>query len=172
MYEFNLIVSCPWGSYGEAKNEIVKLLKEFGDNDPYIEKTYAKGVLGVKTSLDPREVIIRLRKMFENDMFSVQYTLKWIPVDVWTLSDIEAIKEKVQKLKSLILKGESWRMTVEKRRYTKYHTIDIIREVAGLIEEKVNLKNPDKVLRLDILGKYTGISVLTAHDVFSTSRLV
>lgn len=60
-------------------------------------------------------------------------------------------------------------MNVEKRRYTLYHKIDIIRELAQLINEKVDLENPDKIVRIDIIGKYAGVSVLTPKDVFSVS---
>jgi len=82
-----------------------------------------------------------------------------------------SMKTAVKKVKDKIKRGEQWRMTVEKRRYTLYHRIDIIKELAELIVEKVNLKNPDKILRIDIVGKYTGVSVLSPNEIFSTTKL-
>lgn len=61
-------------------------------------------------------------------------------------------------------------MTVEKRRYTALHKIDIIREVAELIDERVDLENPNKIVRIDIIGKHAGICVLRPDEVFSTAR--
>jgi hypothetical protein len=42
--------------------------------------------------------------------------LKWVPVDLWTLSDMDFIQEAVRKLRNRIYVGARWRMTVEKRR--------------------------------------------------------
>ncbi|MFQ5999880.1 MAG: THUMP domain-containing protein [Candidatus Bathyarchaeia archaeon] len=170
MYDFNLLVSCPWGVYGRAKKEIVQVLEMLGDEGPLVKRTIAEGIIGVKTSLDPREVIRGLRRLFNEDPFSLQYTLKWVPVDLWTLSDMDSMKEAVRKLRNRIHAGERWRMTVEKRRYNRHHRIEIIRELADLIDEKVDLENPEKILRVDIIGRYAGISVLTPEDIFSVAK--
>jgi len=74
-------------------------------------------------------------------------------------------------IKEKIHEGEKWRMTLEKRRYTRYHKIEIIKDLAELIQEKVDLKNPDKIVRIDIIGKYAAISVLSPNEIFSTTKL-
>jgi len=170
MYDFNLLVSYPWGLYGRAKKEVMQVLEMLGDESPTVKRTIAEGIIGVKTRLDPREVIRGLRKLFDEDPFALQYTLKWVPVDLWTLSNMDSMKEAVRKLRNRIHAGERWRMTVEKRRYSQHHKIEIIRELADLIDEKVDLENPEKILRLDIIGRYVGISVLTPQEVFSVAK--
>jgi len=171
VYEFNLLVSCPWSLLGRARREIADVLKSLGDERPVIERTVARGIIGVKTSLDSREVIKGLQNMFTKDPLSFQYTLKWVPTDLWTYSDMNSMKEAVMNVRERIRAGERWRMTVEKRRYTLYHKIDIIKQLAELLDEKVDLKNPDKILRIDILGKYAAVSVLSPKEVFSTMKL-
>jgi hypothetical protein len=42
-YDFNLLVSCGWGEYAEAKREIVRLLVDLGDKQPEVRKTVARG---------------------------------------------------------------------------------------------------------------------------------
>jgi len=170
MYDFNLLVSYSWGVYGRAKKEIVQVLEMLGDEGPVVKRTIAEGIIGVKTSLASREVVRGLRKLFDEDPFVLQYTLKWVPVDLWTLSDMDSMKEAVRKLGNRIHAGERWRMTVEKRRYNRHHKIEIIRELAELIDEKVDLENPEKILRVDIIGRYAGISVLTPQEVFSVAK--
>lgn len=170
LYDFNLLVSCPWATVGKAKREIAYFLGLLGDEAPVIERTIARGIIGVKTRLDSREVIQGLKTLFDKDPNSFQCTLKWVPIDLWTNSDIDSMKAVVKQVKDKIKHGERWRMTVEKRRYTLHHKIDIIEALAELIDEKVDLKNPDKILRLDIMGKYTGISVLLPHEIFSTTK--
>lgn len=170
MYDFNLLVSYSWGVYGRAKREIVQVLGMLGDEGPVVKRTIAEGIIGVKTRLDSREVVHGLRRLFNEDPFVLQYTLKWVPVDLWTLSDMDSMKEAVIKLRNRIHAGERWRMTVEKRRYSQYHKIEIVRELADLIDEKVDLENPEKILRVDIIGRYAGISILTPQEVFSVAK--
>ena len=171
MYDFNLIVSCPWPFVGRARREIVHFLRLLGDEEFVVERTLARGIVGVKTRLDARDVVRQLRALFNEDPSRFQYTLKWVPVDLWTNSDIESMKIAVESVKDKIGPGERWRMTVEKRRYTMHHTIDIIGALAELIDEKVDLKNPDKILRVDIIGRFAGVSVLSPGEIFSTTRL-
>ncbi|UCH70727.1 MAG: THUMP domain-containing protein [Candidatus Bathyarchaeota archaeon] len=170
MYDFNLLVSCSWGAYSRAKEEIRRILETLSDEKPTIRLTVAKGIIGVKTSLDPKEVIRGLRTLFDKDPLILQHTLKWVPVDRWTRSEISSMKEAVLELKNKILAGERWRMTVEKRRYTVHHKVEIIEKLAELIDETVDLEKPDKILRIDIIGKYAGLSILTPQDIFSAAK--
>jgi len=171
MYDFNLLVSCSWGMHGAARREILNFLKALGDEKPVVKQTIAQGIMGAKTSLNPRQVVQELRKLFAGDPLAFQHTLKWVPVDLWTYSDMESMKEAVMKLRDEIHPGERWRMTVEKRRYTRHHKIDIVKELAELIDERVDLENPDKILRVDIIGKYAGLSVLAPQEMFSATHL-
>lgn len=170
IYDYNLLVSCSWGDYRRAQEEIIQILDMLGDGSPSVRRTFAQGIIGVKTRLGSRLVVRRLRELFSEDPMIIQYTLKWVPVDLWTRSDMESMKEGIRRLRSGIDVGETWRMIVEKRRYTQYHKMEIIAELAELIEEKVDLENPGKILRVDIIGKYAGISVLALRDVFSVAR--
>jgi len=171
MYNFNLLVSCPWAVIGKARREIAHFLRLLGDEEPIIERTIARGILGVKTRLDSRDSVRELKMLFNQDPTGFQYTLKWVPIDLWINSDIESMKAAVIQVKNKIKRGERWRMTVEKRRYILHHKIDIIGALAELIDEKVDLTNPDKIVRIDIIGRYAGVSVLSQHEVFSTTKM-
>ena len=171
MYDFNLLVSCPWAAVGRARREVAYFLRLLGDDEPVIRRTIAHGIIGVKTRLDSREVVQELEALFNQDPSGFQYTSKWMPVDLWTYSDVESMRAAVAQVKDKIKHGERWRMTVEKRRHTLHHKIDIITALAELVDEKVDLINPDKILRIDIIGKFAGVSVLSPHEIFSTTRL-
>ena len=170
MYDFNLLVSCSWSAYKRAREEILEILRRLGDEEPLVKRTAARGIIGVRTKIDSREVIQKLRALFDEDPLLLQHTLKWVPIDLWTSSTLDSMKEGVTRLKSKIHAGERWRMTVEKRRYTRYHKIDLIRALADLIDEEVDLENPDKILQIEIIGKYAGFSVLTPQDIFSVAK--
>lgn len=169
MYEFNILVSYPWSQFVNAKKEIQTVLRTLGEENPLISRTIAKGIIGVKTCQNTREVVHTLHRMFSEDASIFQYTSKWVPIELWTHSDIEPMRKAVEQLRTEINIGEKWRITLEKRRFTKHRKIEIIKSLAELIDEKVDLKNPDKILRIDIIGKYAGISILKPNDIFSTS---
>jgi tRNA acetyltransferase TAN1 len=170
MYDFNLLVSCSWSLWREAMDEVKRVLKELGDENPLVTRTLARGILGVRTSLDSRFVVRGVREMFKKDPWSVQYTLKLNPIDAWTTSNMDSIRDGVSGINDGILKGEKWRMTVEKRRYTRHHKSEIIKEIAELIDEEVDLEKPDKILRIEIIGMYAGLSILKPDETFSVAR--
>jgi tRNA(Ser,Leu) C12 N-acetylase TAN1 len=147
MYDFNLLVSCAWGAYEKARREILQILRKLGDGEPLVKHTAARKIIGVRTIMNSREIIQRLRELFDEDPFLIQHTLKWAPVDLWTSSTLDSMKQGIAELRKKIHGGERWRMTVEKRRYARLHKIEIIGELADLIGEEVDLENPDKILR-------------------------
>ncbi|MEM3737018.1 MAG: THUMP domain-containing protein [Candidatus Bathyarchaeia archaeon] len=153
-----------------ARSEARKLLATLGDAHPNIGRTAARGILGVKSSLNSRLVVQGLREIYERDPLRFRFTLKWVPIDTWTTSDLEAMRAEVAKLRVAILPGEWWRATLEKRRYTLLHKAEIIASLAELIDDKVDLKHPDKILRVEIIGRHAGMAILTPIDVFSTAK--
>ncbi len=171
LYDFNLLVSCFWWADRWAKGEIINVLRMLGDDKPLVKRTPARGIIGVRTTLQPRRVTKELRSLFEQNPLLFRVTSKWVPVDTWTYSKIESLMEAVVRLRERIKVGEKWRMTVEKRRYTQHHTFEIIEMLAELISEKVDLRKPDKILRVDIMGGYAALSVLAPDEIFSPTKL-
>ena len=87
--DFNLLVSSSWRAPGRSRREIVARLRGLGDHDPLVTETERRGILGVRTSLDPRDVVRRLRALHRHAPRAFRYTLKWVPVDVWTAPDLD-----------------------------------------------------------------------------------
>ncbi len=170
MYGYNLLVSFGWRRFHPAREEIRSILAKLGDKNVIIKVTIAQGIAGVNTILDPRQVIRDLYKIYNQDPSLFVHTLKWVPVDYWTTSDLESMANGIVMLRNRIARGEKWMMVVEKRRYTQYHKIDMIKGLADYIDEKVDLKNPDKIVRIDIIGNNAGISVIKPAEVFSVAK--
>jgi len=168
MFQFNLLVTYAYDFLG-ARREAAGILSLLGDDSPTIRRTLVKGVMGILTFLDAHQLHAGLRKFVEDKPNEFWFTQRWIPVDVWTTSDVESMKEGVKKV-AKIDADERWMMVVEKRRYDGLPTPDIIKELAELIEAKVDLKKPDKIVRIDILGPYAGISLLRPGELFSALR--
>jgi tRNA(Ser,Leu) C12 N-acetylase TAN1 len=170
LFDVNLLVSSSWRGLRAARREIRELLRALGDERPTIERTLAKGIIGVRTSLEPRAVIRELRAIFERDPGRFQFTSKWAPIDLWAGSDLASLGQAVTRLRERIGKGETWRMTVEKRRYTRHHRIEVITALAQLIDERVDLTHPDKIVKIDLIGDRAALAVLKPEEIFSVSR--
>jgi tRNA acetyltransferase TAN1 len=169
-YSCNLLISygLPSHRFGIARQEIRRILAILGDENPLVKRTIARGIAGVNSVVDSREIIKALYEIYNKDSSIFRNTIKWIPIDYWTKSDLESMVNCMSlNAKDKIKKDEKWMMVVEKRRYSRYHKADIIKHLADLIDEKVDLKNPDKVVRIEIIGNNAGISVIRPNEIFS-----
>jgi tRNA acetyltransferase TAN1 len=170
LYEFNLLASSEWGGLPKARGELREQLRGLGDSSPVIERTIARGILGVRTCLDPRKVVAKLNELVAENPNAINYVLKLRPVDLWTAPTLADLRVAVASLKGHIKPGERWCMEVELRRFTTLHKMEIIEPLAELIDEKVDLRNPDKIVRIEILGNAAAVSVLRPEDVFSLHK--
>lgn len=167
----DLLVSYQWGRFGRAKREIRETLARFGDEHAQVERTSVSGIALVHTALDARDVVRRCRELFRQ-RFAFEYAIKWVPVDYWCDTHVEAIRKLLEdNVRDQIGANETWGMKVKKRRWQRYHTRDIVLQLAQTIDRKVDLDHPDKLVRLDVVGNQTALSVLRPGDVFSVSGL-
>jgi tRNA(Ser,Leu) C12 N-acetylase TAN1 len=74
----------------------------------------------------------------------------------------------VEGLRDRILPGETWGMELDRHRYSRHHTSELVELLSRNIDVKVNLSHPDKIVRVDIIGMQAGIAVLRPGEIFST----
>ncbi|MEM1676304.1 MAG: THUMP domain-containing protein [Nitrososphaerota archaeon] len=95
--------------------------------------------------------------------------LRFIPIEDVVPSRIEDIAESVEKLASKIPEDASFRITVEKR-HTSLSSQEIIKASAEKVQRRVDLKNPDYIVLIEVIGGVTGISVLKPSQILSTTK--
>ncbi|MEM4466003.1 MAG: THUMP domain-containing protein [Nitrososphaerota archaeon] len=169
MRKFNLLVTTFRGQEVVASSEIRDLLNYLGDSSPEVEITKVSGLLTVKTSLDPFHVIERVGEILSTEPWRVGSLLRFIPIEDVVPSRIEDIAESVEKLASKIPEDASFRITVEKR-HTSLSSQDIIKASAEKVQRRVDLKNPDYIVLIEVIGGVTGISVLKPSQILSTTK--
>ena len=162
----NLIINCARSLELETKNEIKKILDELGDQEPEILNVGMRGILMVDTIIEPSKIIDWVKNKIVEEPWLIRYCLRIIPIQSITETNIDKIKQNVIKLKDLIQKNDSYRITVEKRN-TSIPTNEIITEVAKIFPNKVSLNKPDLIVLIEILGDKTGISILKDSELFS-----
>jgi len=167
--DFNLLATTSRGNEGDACSELWYLLEEIGDSTPIVEKTGVSGLIAAKTAPNPFEVVDNFRKILRERPYEFRYTLRIIPIEKVIRTDLGEIKRIATELSSRIGENETFRVTVEKR-FTETPSQNIIEAAAANIKREVNLKNPDKILLIEVVGELTGISVIKPDDILSVMK--
>lgn len=166
----NLIITCARHLETETEEELIEILKEFGDSEPKVHITNMSGILIAETKLDPIEAIRKIRDMLLDEPWSIRYCLRIIPIQKFTESEIDQIEETVKNLSGQIFEDETYRISIRKRN-SGLSSKEIISRIANKIKNDVSLEFPDKVILIEILGNKTGISILKRSDILSTAKI-
>ena len=165
----NLLVTCARSLETETKNEIEKILSELGDQEPEILNVGMRGILMVNTSVEPSKIIDWVKDKITEEPWLIRYCLRMIPIQSMTETDMGEITKNVIRLKDVIQKNDSYRITIEKRN-TDISSTEIITEIANIFPNKVSLNQPDWIVLIEILGNDTGISILKDDELFSLDK--
>ncbi len=168
--DFNLLATTARGNERQMIYEILYLLKEpLGDQTAEASKTGVRGLIVAKTSLNPCDVIEKFKAIIHERPYEFRYALRIIPIEKVVATDLEAIGQSAGEFASQIAETESFRVSVEKR-FTILHSQDIVEAVAAKIPRQVNLDQPDKVLLIEIIGKFTGVSLVKPDLILSVPK--
>jgi tRNA acetyltransferase TAN1 len=163
----NLLVSVLARTPGRARREIKTRLRALGDPAPIVMPTGRRALVAVSTSLDPRTVVRGLHTVAATTPEVFRATSKWVPVDRWTATSMEAMCKGVEILRDRIAATERWRMTVRAQRTGDLSAAAIIDRLADLVSARVDLAHPDKILMVQVFPGAVALSVLAPADVFS-----
>jgi tRNA acetyltransferase TAN1 len=165
----NLLATSEIWRESEACSELWMLLRAVGDESPAVDRTRIRGLISARTSLDPLEAIRRLREELERDPEGIKVLLRVIPVQAVVESDTDTIKEASHRMSTRMGEGESYRITVEKRR-TGLRSRELIEAVAEGLPQRVDLENPDWIVLVEVMGNATGVSVIPPDGVLNIQK--
>lgn len=127
------------------------------------------GLTVAKTRLDPIKVISGLRRALKIRPWQFRYILKVKPVEQVVPCDISAIGDAVVKRVGKVRADETFRVSLEKRR-SKVSSREIIDAVASKVQRKVELRNPDKIVLIEVIGNIAGVSVISPSNILGIER--
>ncbi len=164
MVDANLLVTYNQSHAGSAKEEAEKALKAIKQKAKFL-KTDIEGVFKLRVG-NPKKVVKNLSKLkSKKGMF--EHTFHWVPIDKWTTSNIKAMQKEIKKLQKGIKKTEKWKMDLHKRHFDMPSTELIIRLTEVVDKPKVDLKNPQKIIEVQIMGKKAGLALLNKDEILS-----
>ncbi len=167
-----LLVSCKRGFERDAASEAWWVLSSLFEHKTIdADRTKVPGLVFITVDTDPRQIMADLRDFLVKNLNEIQYCLKFIPIQVWCKTDLNLICQKVAEKSNEISETDRWRIVLNKR-YNSMKREDIIKQVALRIPHgKVDLNNPYKIVRIEIVGKNTGISIHQPDQIISIEKL-
>lgn len=170
MVEANLIVSYDPSHIGSAKQEVENVLKELKHDFKHL-KQHADGLFNLRVK-DAKKTVKSLSKLANKKSEFFDKTFNWVPIDKWCKSTVKDMQKVVKKLEKDIKKTEKWKMELNKRHYNKGDTIELILKLTDVVDKpKVDLKKPQKIIKVEIMGNKAGLSLLKADELFNTQKI-
>jgi tRNA acetyltransferase TAN1 len=168
--DFNLLATTSRGNEKYMCIELGYLLKEeMGDAAAVVGKTGIRGLVAAKTSLNPFDVIEKFRAILQVRPYEFRYALRIIPIEKVVPNDLSEIKRAATELAANIGENDTFRVTVEKR-FTSIHSQEFIEAAATGVEREVDLKNPDKILLIEVVSGLTGMSLIKPNQILAVLK--
>ena len=137
-----------------------------GDTYPIISKLTFPGLITALTEIDAKTVIQKIQKILKENPNFFQYILKIIPIDFVCETNTKILANLIQDHhKTFINENDSFKIVLKRRKHEKIERNDLIERIAVGIHNKVDLENPDKVIRIEILGNFSGVTFLQEEDI-------
>jgi tRNA acetyltransferase TAN1 len=169
LQDFNLLATTYRRFERKGCAELEYLLGQAGDSEASLARTGISGVIVARMVLAPFEVIGKLRGILVERPYEFRYLLRIIPVERVVKTEMSEIVSAARQLAARIAEDETFRVTVEKR-FTEVSGNAIINAVASEIKRKVNLSNPDRIVLIEIVGGFAGISLVRKSDILSVLK--
>jgi tRNA acetyltransferase TAN1 len=154
---------------GAASSQLWMNLRAVGDSEPIVNRSKIRGIIQGATNLDPVEAIRLMREHMHIEPERYDKLFRIMPILSWVKTGIEAIVGEVEAQKSKIAEEDTFRVTLEKRR-TELRSLEVIDAVAAVIDNAVDLENPDWVVLVEIMGNRTGVSVIREESIFNVQK--
>lgn len=165
----NLVLTSAKGLEARASAEFKEIALLSGIRKVSLERSAYDGVVEVDVE-NPKGVLSFLTEYVRSEPFRVRFIMRVIPVDKVVDTKMEDITRAVKELSEVIGNGETFRITIEARD-SPYSNLELINAVADIVDRKVSLEKPDKVVFIQVFGEYTGLSVMTPDEIVSISKL-
>ncbi|MFX1241183.1 MAG: THUMP domain-containing protein [Promethearchaeota archaeon] len=154
-----------------AMSELWFTLLMCDDSYPIISRIQFPGLISAFTNINQKEVISKIKTIQDKNPDYFQFILKIVPIDFICETKIKTIEKIIeQNYKNYIDEKESFKITLKRRHHQKIERENFIEIIANLINNSVDLEDPDKNIRFEVLGNITGISFLKKNEIITIKK--
>ena len=108
-----------------------------------------------------RCALTRVLELGKKKVEKLNYSFHWWSVDEWCKAEIKDMQKVIAKLEKDIKASEKWKLEFTKRKTDKDYGKDIIFKLTEVVDKpKVDLKNPDKIIKVEVIGNKAAISLI------------
>jgi tRNA(Ser,Leu) C12 N-acetylase TAN1 len=169
MADANILITYEPNHAASATAEVESLLKEMKQKALFL-KSVVDGVFLLRVT-KPSEFIKKLSAFCKKEPSKFEYTFSWAPVGKWCASSLNEMVKTVSLMGKKIKQNEKWKLELKKRLYEKYSTPELIRKLTENIDRpNVDLKKPQKIIKVDILKNKAAITLLDKDELLTISR--
>jgi len=163
---FDLLVSTGRGLEQKCISALEEVIRSF---DPGFRATKSQfcGLLKGSATKPNRDIIHHVVSVLEEKPWYNELIKRVVPIDTVVLSDPRRIVEAVKDLRLRIPPrgDESFRVRVRKRG-AGLERMELITSVADLFDNEVDLAHPDFEVRIEMVGKSSGVSIIRRGEIF------
>jgi tRNA acetyltransferase TAN1 len=143
-----------------------------GDEYPIISRLDFQGLLIALTKIDNKTVIQKIKRISKENPDFFQFILKIIPIDYVCETQVQTISEIIQSnYYKYIHSEDSFKIVLNRRKSPYINRQSFIKKIASILNNKVDLEHPDKIIHIEILGNISGISYLSPNAIIKTKDL-
>ncbi len=164
--DFNYIATTHRYREEDLVDELQTLFRDNGDTNATSNISHIDGLI-TGTTNDSINFVNFLRYKLKDTPWEIRYLLRFIPIEKAIITNISEIKNIAIELSKKIPKDATFKILIEKR-HTNITKLDLINNIAPLVSQKVDLTEPEWIILIEIIGKYSGISVIKSEMIFSS----
>lgn len=167
--EANLLVTFDPTHKETAVKQIEALLKEIKEKVSVLKAD--EGVAELLVG-DAKKIVKQLSGMAKKNADKFGPTFHWIPIEKWVKSGIADMQKALKDYEKGIKENEKWKMDLKVRKVkTKPDEIKLIMQLTeGINRPKVDLENPDKIVKVEIIGNKAGIALLGKDELLNVAK--
>lgn len=167
----NLLITYDPQNKSSSETEARRLLDHAGSRKAKFRESGIEGLFEVSIDGDAKQAVRRLNALCMEHPGWFTHTHRWIPVENWVKSDPKHLERTVAKAAEGIRPDEQWAMKITKRHYPTPRS-ELVEDLARFVQApRINLQNPDKILRVEIVEGHAGVSLLERGDWLNVARV-
>jgi tRNA(Ser,Leu) C12 N-acetylase TAN1 len=164
-----LIVTYDPAHISSCTESVRNVIAAVGGAKPAFLKSKYHGIFLIAVP-KPKEVVKKLKALSKKNKDIFGKTYRYIPVDKWVSSKVTDMAKAIKSLVPKIGVNEKWKMDLEKRYYDKYDYNELILKLTEVVNrEKIDLKKPKKIIKVEIVGGNAAITLLEPDEFLLVS---
>ncbi len=167
--EANLLVTFDPTHQETALKEITELLKGVKEKASVlkVEEGVAEVLVG-----DAKRAVKQLLAIAEKDVEKFGHTFHWIPIEKWCKNTVADIQKNIKDFVKGIKQDEKWKMDLKVRKVKeKPDEIKLVMKLTEVVDRpKVDLQNPEKIIKVEIIGNKAGLALLGKNELLNTAK--